>query len=690
MPTTAPSVRRAAPSAPAPLSYKTSGSSSATTSSSGVGGSAPRILVLDSSSPAKPPFSSRNGAQKRGPLPPPAAAPPKRSYLDYDEGESVTRIEPRGPADAASVPLSSSPLASGSGYFPRPEKRPGQSSLSKSRLGSGASVIPLRLGADGKVTDDLDDDDDDEDEALLGTSAFKRLGEATSSSASSIAPSRKLVRHNSGLSSRQSSPGSQASTSTAANLAAQFSDAFIDQDEPTITRFANMFPAVSRSRVVEVLEKSGWEASIATDILLGFSSALPNSHDVDSDAAVDGFEIEEVSAKSKGVSAIYAKRRISDLDGRSQKKKKRRHGNASDSGSGDDYGDDGTSRRKSGLQKWERDEDQEEEEALVRSSLLCVVPACHLVADWHCCPPPPPTSQVWFNTCTPEELLAITSCSALQASSIVSLRPFESTDDLRAKLTKKKGVSPRLFDGYIEVMQGYHEVDAVLKGCEKVGRELERAMSAFMQLKGEEDETHAGELSVVNVDINVEQKLAEETDELRREALKGYLKEQPSSMAEGVQLKDYQVGPTFRNFFRCAERERSFSCSASIGSTCSSIAACRASWPTKWVRPPESALSHATDTNRLSCCLSRSRQDYPGHRLSRARQGAGLSRPSPHHCPVRLCQDPLSRGIQLSQNGFSSHSITQVLNARELGSRVCPLLPDARGPDLLWLPGRAV
>lgn len=149
--------------------------------------------------------------------------------------------------------------------------------------------------------------------------------------------------------------------------------------------------------------------------------------------------------------------------------------------------------------------------------------------------------QVWFNTCTPEELLAITSCSAIQATSIVSLRPFESTDDLRAKLTKKKGVSSRLFDGYIEVMQGYHEVDAVLKGCEKVGHELERAMSAFMQLKEDDDESRAGELSVVNVDIDVEQELAEETDELRREALKGCLKEQPKTMTEGVQLKDYQV-----------------------------------------------------------------------------------------------------------------------------------------------------
>jgi hypothetical protein len=367
VPTTAPSVRRPAPSAPAPLSYKTSGSSSATTSS-GASGSAPKILVLDSSSPPKPQANSRNGAQNRGPLPPPAVAPPKRSYLDYDEGESVPRIEPRGPAVAANAPLSSSPLASGSGYFPRPDKKPGQSSLFKSRLGPGGpSVIPLRLGADGKVTDDVDTEDD-EDDALLGTSAYRPLG-ATSSSASSIAPSRKLVRHNSGFSSRQSSPGSQASTSTAANLAAQFSDAFIDQDEPTITRFANMFPAVSRSRVVKVLEDSGWEASIATDVLLGFSPALPVVHNVDSDIAVDDFEVEEVPDKSKGVSAIYAKRRTSDLDGRSQKKKKRRHGNASDSGSGDDYGDEGTSRRKSGLQKWERDEDHEEEEALVRSAL---------------------------------------------------------------------------------------------------------------------------------------------------------------------------------------------------------------------------------------------------------------------------------------------------------------------------------
>lgn len=154
--------------------------------------------------------------------------------------------------------------------------------------------------------------------------------------------------------------------------------------------------------------------------------------------------------------------------------------------------------------------------------------------------PTVPCVQAWFNNCTPEELLAITSCSGLQAASIVSLRPFTTVDEFKAKLAKKKGVSPRIFDSYIEIMQGYNEVDAVLRGCEEVGEELERAMGAFMELRDEED-GRAGEVSVVNVDIDINKRLAEETDEERISALENYVREQPKSIAEGIQLKDYQV-----------------------------------------------------------------------------------------------------------------------------------------------------
>lgn len=116
-------------------------------------------------------------------------------------------------------------------------------------------------------------------------------------------------------------------------------------------------------------------------------------------------------------------------------------------------------------------------------------------------------------------------------------------------MTKKRGVSPRLFDGYIELMQGYHKVDAVLKGCESVGAELELAMSAFTKSQ-EKDETAAaggkGALEIVNAEVDVEQALRTETDPERRSALKGYIKKQPDSLAEGIFLKDYQVRSSCR------------------------------------------------------------------------------------------------------------------------------------------------
>lgn len=211
--------------------------------------------------------------------------------------------------------------------------------------------------------------------------------------------------------------------------------------------------------------------------------------------------------------------------------------------------------------------------------------------------------QDWFNTCEHQALLDITStslilpflslsrkltllsffrrpsivaCSALQATTVLSARPFESVDDLRSKFQKKRGISQKIFDDYIEIMQGYHKVDAVLKGCELVGEELERAMSVFTSAdarkggkgkgkeevggegKGEgtkkeevgeggEEETGATRVDETAVDLvavelkDVEALMETEVDPERKKALRGYIKKQPELLAEGVVLKDYQV-----------------------------------------------------------------------------------------------------------------------------------------------------
>jgi hypothetical protein len=182
-------------------------------------------------------------------------------------------------------------------------------------------------------------------------------------------------------------------------------------------------------------------------------------------------------------------------------------------------------------------------------------------------------------------------CNAEQAKSIISVRPFEDVEDLRLKFTKKRGISPRLFDNYIEIMQGYHKVDAVLKGCEAVGNQLARAMSAFTGKKGkgkataetandgaknEEVKEEEGALNLVDADIgDVDEEIRNEKDPERKSALKGYIREQPPSLVEGVKLKDYQVRLLVHSI-ACSwvvgltdvDSSHVRRCSASTGSTC--------------------------------------------------------------------------------------------------------------------------
>lgn len=192
-------------------------------------------------------------------------------------------------------------------------------------------------------------------------------------------------------------------------------------------------------------------------------------------------------------------------------------------------------------------------------------------------------------------LAFVSACTASQATTIVAARPFDSVDDLRLKFTKKRGISQKIFDDYIEIMEGYAKVDAVLLGCETVGEELERAMSVFTERangKGKEKETDVIAVKVEDetaVDLvagvdDVETLLEAEKDPERRKALRGYLKQQPEALAEGVVLKDYQVSLTIseRDQFRrvmCLTSlvHRLYSCSASTGSTCFTGKGCRAS-----------------------------------------------------------------------------------------------------------------
>ena len=136
-------------------------------------------------------------------------------------------------------------------------------------------------------------------------------------------------------------------------------------------------------------------------------------------------------------------------------------------------------------------------------------------------------------------------CTLEHAEKIIELRPYASIADLNTKLNqgKKKagpsGISPRMFEDCQEILQGYDTVDGILEECEKIGSTLRAVIAtwtaeessgkgkgkevSFPQDQAEEDSLNLCSLNIANA------------------ASKGYISSQPSTIAEGIMLKDYQL-----------------------------------------------------------------------------------------------------------------------------------------------------
>ncbi|EOR03739.1 hypothetical protein E3P92_03929 [Wallemia ichthyophaga] len=91
----------------------------------------------------------------------------------------------------------------------------------------------------------------------------------------------------------------------------------------------------------------------------------------------------------------------------------------------------------------------------------------------------------WFNKAEPKEIQEILALSERALEAIMSMRPFQNANTLRAKLKATKGVSTTIFDFYLDLIASYKQVDQVLDKCEQVGG---RISSIFSQME-KNDET---------------------------------------------------------------------------------------------------------------------------------------------------------------------------------------------------------
>lgn len=174
-----------------------------------------------------------------------------------------------------------------------------------------------------------------------------------------------------------------------------------------------------------------------------------------------------------------------------------------------------------------------------------------------------------FNTCTAADLTGTIACSEDQAAAIIDCRPFADVNELKKKLTKRKGVSFALFEQYIDIVQGYVQVDRCLNECEEIGRTISQVMEVWTGSAPTRPASTTGTatpsgttnndtgLHAVTVDPDaLRARLQGESDPARKSILRKYIQQQPR-LKEGVKLKDYQlVGLNWLNLLF----ERKISC----------------------------------------------------------------------------------------------------------------------------------
>ncbi|UZJ56428.1 hypothetical protein CBS101457_005748 [Exobasidium rhododendri] len=119
----------------------------------------------------------------------------------------------------------------------------------------------------------------------------------------------------------------------------------------------------------------------------------------------------------------------------------------------------------------------------------------------------------WFNQVDEKQLMDIIGVNKEQATTIMELRPFTSSNDVTSKLGNKsaKGVTPKLFHNCVDLMSGLQQIDSVLEKCESMGSKLNSVLDEW------------NKSATVGGDD------------------KEYLHGQPDGLSAGVQLKDFQL-----------------------------------------------------------------------------------------------------------------------------------------------------
>ena len=170
----------------------------------------------------------------------------------------------------------------------------------------------------------------------------------------------------------------------------------------------------------------------------------------------------------------------------------------------------------------------------------------------------------FLNTASPEEISDISFTPIEQVTVFISNRPFGSLDHSRTielppsedddeePTTKKKGgrarrtvkkgrnIGNRIVDGAEEVLAGYNGVDDLISECETIGKRVREKLSKWNSSVKEVEE---GALTLTSVSPSTPSTMT--TDPSPAPPDRGcdpdFITGQPTSLAENVSLKDYQL-----------------------------------------------------------------------------------------------------------------------------------------------------
>ena len=167
----------------------------------------------------------------------------------------------------------------------------------------------------------------------------------------------------------------------------------------------------------------------------------------------------------------------------------------------------------------------------------------------------------FFNTCSIADLVDLAGVTEEVASVLLSQKPFASLDDVRQvssdvpgkqktkKKTARKPFGDKIVDKCLNMLTGYEAIDELVKRCEELARPVKEDMKGWgVNVFGAATE---GELELVNFERDISPRdsaigtpnsivVSDEEGALKKARRPAFFP-QPLVMAEGIQLKDYQV-----------------------------------------------------------------------------------------------------------------------------------------------------